>query len=151
MLRDMTEWQLTEHALKHHIGRVPVQAQVWGQTSIELQVLLIPLQNATTRMIKSNTTEVLPALKAIIEMVKCHCKEAVHKDVPVGQETYNAVGQETFVFAVHNGRMTRTWDLKAGIQMTVMMMMMNEITSLQTITKKVKVINRMFEFQDDLT
>ena len=55
----------TSGALKQHILRAHIQARVWGQASIAQQEFLDPLPH---------TTDDLPAPKAIIEMVNCHCK-----------------------------------------------------------------------------
>lgn len=66
-------------ALKQHVLRVHIQAKVWGQASVALQdPQLDPLQNGYHRdsdgQLKPITTDVLPAPKAIIEMVRCQCK-----------------------------------------------------------------------------
>ncbi|KAE8288342.1 hypothetical protein D5F01_LYC12210 [Larimichthys crocea] len=66
-------------ALKQHILRVHVQTRVWAQAAIALQdPQLDPLQNGYFRdsdgMLKPVTTEVLPAPKAILELVLCKCK-----------------------------------------------------------------------------
>ncbi|KAI4810949.1 hypothetical protein KUCAC02_013876 [Chaenocephalus aceratus] len=64
--------------LKQHILRVHVQTRVWAQAAIALQdPQLDPLQNGYFRDsvgMKPTTTEVLPAPKAIIEMVQCRFK-----------------------------------------------------------------------------
>src|SRR6218665_574472 len=66
-------------ALRQHVLRVHIQARVWGQASIALQELqLDPLKNGHHKdsegQLKSTMTDALPAPKAIIEMVSCHCK-----------------------------------------------------------------------------
>lgn len=66
-------------ALKQHILRVHVQTRVWAQAAIALQdPQLDPLQNGYFKdsdgMLKPVTTEVLPAPKAILELVQCKCK-----------------------------------------------------------------------------
>ena len=65
-------------ALKQHTLRVRVQCNVWGQCDVFHQKFLDPLQNGfykePSSEIKSMTTDVLPAPKAIIEMVRCQCK-----------------------------------------------------------------------------
>ena len=58
---------------------VPISMQrVWGQASIAQQEFLDPLQNGFCKDangdLVSHTTDDLPAPKAIIEMVICHCK-----------------------------------------------------------------------------
>ena len=68
----------TEGALKQHIDRVHVLSRVWGQASIAQQVFLDPLKNGyfmdDKGQLKPTTTDVLPAPKAILEMVNCNCK-----------------------------------------------------------------------------
>lgn len=66
-------------ALKQHVLRVHIQARVWGQASIALQdPQLDPLQNGYHKksdgQLTPTMTDVLPAPKAIIELVSCHCK-----------------------------------------------------------------------------
>src|SRR6218665_1918114 len=61
-------------ALRQH-----VQARVWGQASIAMQQpQFYPLQNGYYKesdgQLKSTMPDALPAPKAIIEMVSCHCK-----------------------------------------------------------------------------
>ena len=72
------KFQPTSGALKQHILRVHIQASVWGQASIAQQECLDPLQNGFCKDangdLVSHTTDDLPAPKAIIEMVNCHCK-----------------------------------------------------------------------------
>ena len=68
----------TSGALKQHILRAHIQARVWGQASIAQQEFLDPLQNGFYKDANGDlvphTTDDLPAPKAIIEMVNCHCK-----------------------------------------------------------------------------
>ena len=69
----------TPGALKQHILRVHVQTRSWAQAAIAQQdPQLDPLQNGYYKQIdgllKPTTTEVLPAPKAILEMVQCRCK-----------------------------------------------------------------------------
>ena len=69
----------TPGALKQHILRVHVQTRAWAQAAIAQQEpQLDPLQNGyykqMDRLLKPTTTEVLPAPKAILEMVQCRCK-----------------------------------------------------------------------------
>ena len=68
----------TSGALKQHILRAHIQARVWGQASIAQQEFLDPLQNGFCKDANGDlvphTTDDLPAPKAIIEMVNCHCK-----------------------------------------------------------------------------
>ena len=70
----------TPGALKQHILRVHLQTRAWAQAAIGLQdPQLDPLENGYFRqsddgMLKPKTTEVLPAPKAILEMVQCKCK-----------------------------------------------------------------------------
>ncbi|KAI4810921.1 hypothetical protein KUCAC02_013848, partial [Chaenocephalus aceratus] len=68
--------------LKQHILRVHVQTRVWAQAAIALQdPQLDPLHNGYFRDsdgMKPTTTEVLPAPKAIIEMVQCRWATANH-------------------------------------------------------------------------
>jgi len=66
-------------ALRQHVLRVHIQARVWGQASIALHVpQLDPLQNGYHKgsdgQLKPTMTDALPAPKAIIEIVICHCK-----------------------------------------------------------------------------
>ena len=65
-------------ALKQHILRAHIQARIWGQASVANQHFLDPLQfgfyKDSDGQIKPTTTEMLPAPKAIIEMVRCQCK-----------------------------------------------------------------------------
>lgn len=66
-------------ALKQHILRVHIQTLVWGQAAIAQQDLqLDPLENGYCKdsdgHLKPTTTEVLPAPKAIFEMMRCECK-----------------------------------------------------------------------------
>ena len=66
-------------ALKQHILRVHVQTRVWGQAAIAQQdAQLDPLENGYFKdlddQLKPTTTDVLPAPKAIVAMVRCHCK-----------------------------------------------------------------------------
>ncbi|KAL8561272.1 hypothetical protein ACOMHN_047127 [Nucella lapillus] len=66
-------------ALKQHILRVHIQARVWGQAAIAHQdAQLDPLENGYFKdadgRLKPTTTDVLPAPKAIVEMVRCQCK-----------------------------------------------------------------------------
>ena len=66
-------------ALKQQILRVHIQARVWGQAAITHQdVLLDPLENGYFKdvdgRLKPTTTDVLPAPKAIVEMVRYQCK-----------------------------------------------------------------------------
>ena len=65
-------------ALKQHIIRVHIQASVWEHASIAQQEFLDPLQNGLCKYANGDlvphTTDALPAPKAIIEMVNCHCK-----------------------------------------------------------------------------
>ena len=69
----------TAGALKQHILRVHIQTRVWGQAAIAQQdTQLNPLENGYHEdedgRMKPTTTEVLPAPKAIVEMVRCQCK-----------------------------------------------------------------------------
>lgn len=68
----------TTGALKQHILRVRIQARVWGQASRAQQEFLDPLQNGFFKdangQLKPRTTDVLPAPKSIVEMVRCECK-----------------------------------------------------------------------------
>ncbi len=68
----------TVGALRQHIMRVHIQAYVWGQSAISQQTFLDPLKNGyhkdTCDQLKPTTTDILPAAKAIIEMVRCQCK-----------------------------------------------------------------------------
>ena len=64
---------------KQHILRTHVQARVWGQVAHPQQVPLDPLQNGNHKdhddgQLNPTTTDVPPAPKAIIEMVRCQCK-----------------------------------------------------------------------------
>ena len=66
-------------ALKQLILRVHIQTRVWGQAAIPQQdPQLNPLENGFFKdkdgQLKPTTTEVLPAPKAIVEMVRCQCK-----------------------------------------------------------------------------
>ncbi len=65
-------------ALKQHILRVHLQASVWGEACIARQIFLDPLQNGYHRNsdeeFTPTTTDILPAPKAVIEMVRCQCK-----------------------------------------------------------------------------
>jgi len=66
-------------ALKQHILRVHIQARVWGQAAIAHQdAQLDPLENGYFKdadgRLRPTTTDVLPAPKAIVEMVRCQCK-----------------------------------------------------------------------------
>ena len=66
-------------ALKQHILRVNIQASVWNQAHVAQQELLDPLNHGYYKdedgHLKPVTTESLPAPEAILEMVRCHCKE----------------------------------------------------------------------------
>ena len=69
----------TMGALKQHMLRTHVQARVWGQVAHSKQVPLDPLQNGYHRdhdddQLNPTTTNVPPAPKTIIEMVRCQCK-----------------------------------------------------------------------------
>lgn len=69
----------TVGALRQHVLRVHIQARVWGQSTIALQdPQLDPLKNGYHKesdgQLKPTMTDALPAPKAIIEMVSCHCK-----------------------------------------------------------------------------
>ena len=68
----------TSGALKQHIIRVHIQDSVWGQASTAQHEFLDPLQNEFCKDANGDlvplTTDYLPAPKAIIEMVICHCK-----------------------------------------------------------------------------
>ena len=69
----------TPGALKQHILRVHVQTRAWAPAAIAQQdPQLDPLQNGYCKqmdeLLKPRTTEVLPAPKAILEMVQCRCK-----------------------------------------------------------------------------
>lgn len=68
----------TVGALRQHIMRVHIQAYVWGQAAISQQTFLDPLKNGyhkdTCDQLKPTTTDILPAPKAILEMVRCQCK-----------------------------------------------------------------------------
>ena len=69
----------TMGALKQHILRTHVQARVWGQAAHPKQVPLDSLQNGYHKdhddgQLNPTTTDVPPAPKAIIEMVRCQCK-----------------------------------------------------------------------------
>ena len=68
----------TSGAFKQHLIRAHIQARVWGQASIAQQEFLDPLQNGFCKDANGDlvphTTDDLPAPKAIIEMVNCHCK-----------------------------------------------------------------------------
>ena len=68
----------TVGALRQHIMRVHIQAYVWGQAAISQQTFLDPLKNGfhkdTSGQLKPTTTDILPAPKAIIEMIRCQCK-----------------------------------------------------------------------------
>ena len=90
------------------------EATVWGQTSVAQQQFLDPLKHSfykdTTGQVKPVTTDVLPAPKAIIEMVRCQCR---------GPRTYRA---QTSVFAALSVRMMRTLGLTCCRTVTVMMM-----------------------------
>ena len=66
-------------ALKQQILRVHIQARVWGQAAIAHQdAQLDPLENGYFKdadgRLKPTTTDVLPAPKAIVEIVRCQCK-----------------------------------------------------------------------------
>ena len=66
-------------ALRQHILRVHIQARVWGQAAIAHQdAQLDPLENGYFKdsdgRLKPTTTDVLPAPKAIVELVRCQCK-----------------------------------------------------------------------------
>ena len=66
-------------ALKQHILRAHVQGRVWGQAAVPQQELLDPLQNgyhsdSDDGQLQPTTTDVPPATKAIVEMVRCQCK-----------------------------------------------------------------------------
>jgi hypothetical protein len=67
----------TVGALHQHILRVHLQARVWGQASIVQQESLDPLENGYHKdadgLLKPTTTDIPPAPKSIIEMVRCHC------------------------------------------------------------------------------
>ncbi|KAG0728999.1 hypothetical protein GWK47_031282 [Chionoecetes opilio] len=69
----------TMGALKQHIMRTHVQARIWGQASLPHQDLLDPLQNGYHKgddgQLKPTTTSLPSAPKAILEMVRCHCKK----------------------------------------------------------------------------
>lgn len=70
----------TYAALRQHVLRVHIQARVWGQASIAMQdPQLDPLLNGYHKesdgQISPTMTDALPAPKAIIEMVSCHCKK----------------------------------------------------------------------------
>jgi hypothetical protein len=77
-LADSESLPPTIGALKQHVLRVQVQANVWGQADISHHVFLDPLQNGyykeTGGQLKAKTTDVLPAPKSLIEMVRCQCK-----------------------------------------------------------------------------
>ena len=67
-------------ALKQHVLRVHIKARAWGQADIALQdPQLDPLQNGYHKdsedQLKPAMTDVLPASKAIIEMISCQCKK----------------------------------------------------------------------------
>ena len=66
----------TAGALKQHIIRVHIQASVWGQASIAQHEFLDPLQKEFCKdaNLAPHTTDDLPAPKAIIDIVNCHCK-----------------------------------------------------------------------------
>ena len=71
----------TVGALRQHVIRVHIQARVWGQSTIALQdPQLDPLSlrngyhKESDGQLKPTMTDTLPAPKAIIEMVSCHCK-----------------------------------------------------------------------------
>ena len=69
----------TMDALKQHILRTHVQARIWGQAAHPKQVPLDPLQNSYHKdhddgQLNTTNTDVPPAPKDIIEMVRCRCK-----------------------------------------------------------------------------
>ena len=73
---NMLSW--ASGALKQHMLRVHIQGSVWGQASIAQQEFFDPLRNGFCKDANGDlvphTTDDLPAPKAIIEMVNCHCK-----------------------------------------------------------------------------
>ena len=77
-MAESTKLPPTLGALKQHILRVHVQCNVWGQSDVFHQEFLDPLQNGfykeASGEVKPMTTDVLPAPKSIIEMVRCQCK-----------------------------------------------------------------------------
>ena len=67
----------TPCALKQHILGVQIQATVWRQASVAQQKFLDPLKHGfykDTGLMSPVTTDVLPAPKAIIEIVRCRCR-----------------------------------------------------------------------------
>ena len=99
-------------ALRQHVLRVHIRARVWEQASIALQdPQLDPMQNGyhkeSNGQLKPIMTYVLPAPKAIIEMVSCQCKKntVLLLDVLAEQRTYPA---PIFVSAAVSVRMMRT-------------------------------------------
>ena len=69
----------TMGAFKQHILRTHVEARVWGQAAHLKQVPSDALQNGYHKyhddgQLNPTTTDVPPAPKAIIEMVRCQCK-----------------------------------------------------------------------------
>ena len=76
-MAESTKLPPTLGALKQHTLRVHVQCNVWGQCDVFHQEFLDPLQNGFYKEpsgeVKPVTTDVLPAPKAIIEMVRCRC------------------------------------------------------------------------------
>lgn len=65
-------------ALEQHIKRVCVQSRVWSQADVPQQQPCDPLENGYYQdehgQLLPVTTNILPAPKAIIEMVRCQCK-----------------------------------------------------------------------------
>ena len=65
-------------AFQQHLLRVHVETTVWGQASVADQVMIDPLKNGffkdSNGQFKPTTTDVLPAPKAVMEMVRCQCK-----------------------------------------------------------------------------
>ena len=64
--------------LNQHVDRIHLQARVWAQASVAHQVCLDPEKHGyykdTNDQLKPVMTDVDPAPKAIIEMVRCQCK-----------------------------------------------------------------------------
>ena len=70
----------TQGALRHHILRTHVQARVWGQAAVPQQDQLNPEENGYSRelfdgQLKPKTTNPPAAPDAIVETVRCQCKE----------------------------------------------------------------------------
>ena len=92
-MAESTKLPPTLGALKQQTLRVHIQCNVWGQCDVFHQEFLDPLQNDLYKEpsgeVKPVTTDVLPAPKAIIEMVRCLCTtNCSSRGVPAKQQVY---------------------------------------------------------------